>query len=106
MFRDVSFGQYYPTNSVVHRLDARVKLLLTILFVVGIFFIKTYFGFMLTFALLLTVILFARLPMMSVLKSVKGILFIVVFAAVLNLFLIKGGDVLVHWSIFTITKTG
>ncbi|MEG1528870.1 MAG: energy-coupling factor transporter transmembrane component T [Clostridia bacterium] len=106
MFRDVSFGQYYPTNSVVHRLDARVKLLLTILFVVGIFFIKTYFGFMLTIALLLTVILFARLPMMSVLKSVKGILFIVVFAAVLNLFLIKGGDVLVHWSIFTITKTG
>ena len=41
MFRDIAFGQYYPTNSLVHKLDARVKLLLTILFVVVIFFIKS-----------------------------------------------------------------
>ena len=41
MFRDVSFGQYYPTNSVVHRLDARVKLVLTLMYVIGIFFVKS-----------------------------------------------------------------
>ena len=40
MFKDVAFGQYYPSNSPVHRLDARVKLLLTLLFVISIFFIK------------------------------------------------------------------
>ena len=68
MFKDVTFGQYYPINSPVHRLDARVKLLLTILFVVSIFFIKSYFGFMLTAAVLIIVILVARLPIMSVLK--------------------------------------
>lgn len=106
MFRDVSFGQYYPVDSPIHRLDARVKLLLTILFVVAIFFIKTYFGFMLTTALLLVIILLARLPMASVLKSVRGILFIVLFTAILNLFLIKDGKVLAHWEIFTITKVG
>lgn len=106
MFKDVAFGQYYPVDSPVHRLDARVKLLLTILFVIGIFFIKSYFGFMLTTALLLVIIVLARLPMMSVLKSVRGILFIVLFTAILNLLLIKDGEVLAHWEIFTITKNG
>jgi len=106
MFKDVAFGQYYPSNSPVHRLDARVKLLFTLLFVISIFFIKTYFGFMLTLAVLLIVILLARLPIMSVLKSVRGILFIVVFTAVINLFFIKEGEVLVHSGIIMITKTG
>ena len=106
MFKDISFGQYYPTNSLVHSLDARVKLLLTILFVVVIFFIKSYFGFMLTAFVLVVIILTARLPMASVLKSIRGILFIVVFTAILNLFFIKQGEVLVSWKIFTITKTG
>lgn len=106
MFKDVAFGQYYPTNSVVHRLDSRVKIFLTLLYVVGIFFVKSYFGFMLTTAMLIGIILIAKLPMASVLKSVKGVLFIVFFTAILNLFLIKDGEVLVHWQIFTITKNG
>ena len=70
MFKDVAFGQFYPINSPIHRMDARVKLLLTLLFVVGIFFIKSYFGFVLTAVLLLTIILVAKLPMMSALKPV------------------------------------
>ena len=106
MFKDVAFGQYYPSDSVVHRLDARVKLLLTLLFVIAIFFINSYFGFMLTLAVLLIVILFAKLPIISVLKSVRGILFIVLFTAVINLFFIKDGEVLVQSGIITITKTG
>lgn len=106
MFKDVAFGQYYPSDSVVHRLDARVKLLLTLLFVIAIFFINSYFGFMLTLVVLLIVILFAKLPIISVLKSVRGILFIVLFTAVINLFFIKDGEVLVQSGIITITKTG
>lgn len=93
MFKDVSFGQYYPTNSPVHRLDARVKLLLTLMYVIGIFFVKSYFGFMLTAVVLIAIIMLAKLPMASVLKSVKGVLFIVLFTAILNLFLIKDGEV-------------
>lgn len=106
MFKDIVFGQYYPANSPVHRLDARVKLLLTLLFVVAIFFINTYFGFMLTLAVLVTVIAVARLPLMSVLRSVRGILFIVLFTAVINLFFIRDGEVLVQSGSLIITKTG
>ncbi len=106
MFKDVTFGQYYPADSIVHKLDARVKLLLTLLYVVGIFFVKSYFGFMLTAVLLVAIVLVAKLPMASVLKSVRGILLLVLITALINLFMIKDGEVLVQWKIFVITKTG
>ena len=107
MFKDVAFGQFYPINSPIHRMDARVKLLLTLLFVVGIFFIKSYFGFILTAVLLLTIILVAKLPMMSVLKSVRGVLLILVFTALINLFLggENGSEVLWQWNVLTITES-
>ena len=107
MFKDVAFGQYYPANSPIHRMDARVKLLLTILFVVSIFFIKSYFGFMLTAVLLAVVILIARLPMMSVLKSIRGVLFVMMLTALINLFLggENGSEILWQWKFLTITET-
>lgn len=107
MFKDVAFGQYYPANSPIHRMDARVKLLLTLLFIVGIFFIKSYFGFMLTAVLLLAVILIARLPMVSVLKSIRGVLLVVLFTALINLFLggENGSEVYWQWKFLTITET-
>ena len=107
MFKDVAFGQYYPANSPIHRMDARVKLLLTILFVVSIFFIKSYFGFMLTAVLLVAVILIARLPMMSVLKSIRGVLFVMMLTALINLFLggENGSEILWQWKFLTITET-
>lgn len=106
MFKDIAFGQYYPTDSVVHRMDPRMKLFLTVLFVVAIFFVNTYFGFMLTAAVLLFIILLAKLPMLSVLKSVRAIIFIVIFAAVINLFMISDGEVLWSWRALQITDQG
>lgn len=106
MFKDIAFGQYYPTDSVVHRMDPRMKLFLTVLFVVAIFFVNTYFGFMMTAAVLLFIILLAKLPMLSVLKSVRAIIFIVIFAAVINLFMISDGEVLWSWRALQITDQG
>ncbi len=108
MFRDISFGQYYPADSPVHRLDARVKLLLTLLFVVAIFFVNSYFGFLLTAVVLVLIVLIAKLPMMSVLKSVRGILFIVLFTAVINLFFGSRDGSEILWSawVLKITKSG
>lgn len=106
MFKDIAFGQYYPIDSVVHRMDPRMKLFLTVLFVVAIFFVNTYFGFMMTAAVLLFIILLAKLPMLSVLKSVRAIIFIVIFAAVINLFMISDGEVLWSWRALQITDQG
>ena len=88
MFKDISFGQYYPADSVIHRLDPRIKMLLTVLFIVGIFFVDSYFGFMVTAVLLLVVLLLCSMPMMSVLQLGRAILFIVIFAGVIHLFFI------------------
>ena len=92
MLRDVTFGQYYPAESFVHRLDARIKLVLTLLFMVGIFFVVSFMGFAFITVFLLTVIFVSRVPLRSVLKSIKGIIFLLLLTAILNVFFTKGDD--------------
>lgn len=106
MFRDVTFGQYYPKNSFVHNMDARIKLVLCLLFMVGIFFVQSYVGFALVTVFLMVVILAAKVPLKSILKSVKGIVVLLILTAMLNIFFTKSGNVLVSWWIFTITDEG
>ena len=106
MFRDVTFGQYYPKNSFVHNMDARIKLLLCLLFMVGIFFVQSYVGFALVTVFLLAVIISAKVPLKSILKSIKGIMVLLILTALLNVFFTKSGNVLVNWWIFTITDEG
>ena len=106
MFRDVTFGQYYPKNSFVHNMDARIKLVLCLLFMVGIFFVQSYVGFALVTVFLMVVILASKVPLKSILKSVKGIVVLLILTAMLNIFFTKSGNVLVSWWIFTITDDG
>lgn len=86
MFKDISFGQYYPTNSIIHKLDPRAKIVMNLLLVVSVFLINSYFGFIVASALILSIILLAKLPIISVLKSLRGILFIIFFTSILNIF--------------------
>lgn len=106
MFRDVTFGQYYPKNSFVHNMDARIKLVLCLLFMVGIFFVQSYVGFALVTVFLMVVIIASKVPLKSILKSVKGIVVLLILTAMLNIFFTKSGNVLVSWWIFTITDDG
>lgn len=103
MLNNVTFGQLYPVKSFVHKMDARVKLLLTILFIVAIMFIQSYFGYVLTACVVLMVIITAKIPLRAAIKTVKPMIFIVLLTAILNLFLNKDGKVLCSWWIFTIT---
>ena len=86
MLSDVTFGQYYPASSFVHKMDARVKLLLLIAYVVLIFVVKNFYGFILACAFFLLATFFSKVPISSVLKSVKAIIFIVMITVILNLF--------------------
>ena len=92
MLRDVTFGQYYPANSFVHKMDARVKLVLSLLFMVGIFFVESFAVFGLITVYLLVVILISRVPLKSVLKSIKGIIVLLLLTAILNVFFTKGSS--------------
>lgn len=104
--KDLTFGQYYPSDSVVHRMDARVKILLMILYIAAIFFISSYFGYAVTLIFILAFSLVSKVPITKILKSVKRITVILVITALLNLFFVKTGKIIANWWIFTITDYG
>ncbi|MDD7289705.1 MAG: energy-coupling factor transporter transmembrane component T [Clostridiales bacterium] len=103
--KDITLGQYFPGNSLIHRLDPRSKLIFTVLFIVAIFLCKHLVSYGLVLAVLLILIGISRIQPKAYLKGLKPILFIVVFAAILNLFYTPGMPL---WSfgIFTITQEG
>lgn len=106
MLNDVTFGQYYPAQSFIHRLDPRIKILALIGFIVLLFVANNFYS-LLTVALLVAVtVAFSRVPLKSVLRSVKGIIFILIFTAVLNLFFQRGEKLLVEWWIIRIYLEG
>ena len=103
MLRDAAFGQYYPARSFVHSMDPRAKILLTILYLVAVFLASSYTAFAAVILFLGLAILFSGVKLKSVLKSVKPILFLIVFTTIINLFFVREGTVLFEWWIFRLT---
>lgn len=107
MIKDVAFGQYYPTNSVVHRLDPRIKLLIMIAYVVLIFFVKSYIGYLMFAILVFTTAGIAKIPFKSLLRSIKAVLFLVIFVTLINVFFYKGtGEPLWKWWVLAVYTDG
>lgn len=106
MFRDVTFGQYYFADSFVHHMDARIKLLLCLTFMVAIFFVTSFAVFGLIVLFLLLTIAVAKVPLDSILRSIKGIFVLLLFTAILNLFFTKRGTLLWSWWILEIYDGG
>ncbi|MBQ9989275.1 MAG: energy-coupling factor transporter transmembrane protein EcfT [Clostridia bacterium] len=106
MFKNITLGQYYPTDSVLHRMDPRFKILVAISFIVLAFLVNTLWGYAMLFALLITAIALSRVPVRVVIRGLRPLMFIIIFTFVLNVFLTRGGAVLWHWWIFTVTETG
>lgn len=105
MLKDITLGQYFIGNSVIHRIDPRMKILLTIAFIVMLFVIKNYLGFLVGILFVLFVIFASKIPLKLVLKSVKPIIPIIIFTSILNLFLVDG-QVLFEYGFIKITKEG
>ena len=106
MLNDVTFGQYYPAQSFVHRLDPRLKLLVLIAYIVALFVSKTFYGLALCALFAAVAVVAAKVPLGSVLRSVKGIIFLLAFTSVLNLFFHGGERLLVQWGIIHIYLEG
>ncbi len=102
--REVSFGQYYPSTSFVHKCDPRAKILFLIVYIVAIFISKSFYALGACAALFLLATLFSGVPFRALLRSVKGILFLLLFMTVLNLFFYEGETVLWQWWIIRITE--
>lgn len=104
--REVSIGQYYPAESFTHKLDARIKLLLTIAFIVMVFLVQSLYAYIAVAAFILIATLVSKIPILKVLKSVKAIIFIVIVMAIINLFTNREGTVLWSWWKVVITVEG
>ena len=104
--RDVGFGQYYPSHSFVHKMDARIKILLVIAYIVAVFLVKPfhYLGFLASAVFVVAVIIIAKVPFGKVLKSIKTIMFFIIFSAILQLLFNTSGTPL--WEGGFITDQG
>lgn len=104
--REISLGQYYPASSPIHSLDPRTKLIITIAYIVMIFFIETFIGFGIVALCLLATILMSKIPLLKILKSLKIVIFLVVFTVLMTLFFYGGdkSEIVLDWWIFTFYK--
>ncbi len=105
MLRDITLGQYYQTESVIHKLDPRVKLIGTIVFIVSLFLYDNMLGYVCAAAFLFLVIKTSKVPFKFMVKGMKAILFLLLLTVVFNLFLTPGEALFTVWKI-TITKEG
>lgn len=105
MLKDITLGQYFPGNSLAHKLDPRTKILLTVLYIVVLFCARWFVSYALVAALLITGIKVSGVAPKALVRGLKPILFIICFTAVLNLFYTPGEELVRFW-IFKITREG
>lgn len=104
--KDITLGQYFPGHSFVHKLDPRTKLLAVVLYIVALFLAKSFLTYGIMFLLLAVSIAISKVPLKSIVRGLKPVVFIVVFTAILNLFYTPGDHVLVKIWILTIKLEG
>ncbi len=106
LFNDLTLGQYYPAPSPLHRLDARTKLVGTIVFMVGLFTVKNTAGYIFVTLFTLALLVLSRVPFRLVLKSLRPLKFILIFTLIINLFMTSGEVVLTTLGPLRITEEG
>lgn len=106
MLRDITIGQYYPADSVIHKLDPRVKLMAALIYIISLFTFRGAAGFILVSIFLIFMIRLSKVPLSYMVKGLKAIVILMVITAAFNLFLTPGETVLVRFWIFTVTLEG
>ena len=104
MIRDITIGQYYPADSLLHRLDPRVKFAGTVVYIVSLFFCRSW-GYLAAALFLMCMIVLSKVPFKFMIRGLRAILFILLFTMVLNIFLTPG-TILWQWKVFKITEEG
>jgi energy-coupling factor transport system permease protein len=105
MLKDITLGQYYQTESCIHRLDPRVKLVTTLCYIISLFLVDNAAGYVLAGLFLLMIIRLSNVPVKFMARGMKSIVFLLLMAVVFNLFLTQGTVVFSVWKL-TVTKEG
>ena len=106
MLKDITLGQYFPGDTIVHRLDPRTKILVVIIFIVTLFLAVDWISYAVMFLITAMCIKLSSIRLKSLMKGLKPLVFIILLTGILNLFYTKEGTVLFDWWIFTVTTGG
>ena len=106
MVRDMTIGQFYNTDSIIHRLDSRVKIIFTLIYVMTLFFARNPVLYLAAFLVLAGYIKLSHVPLKFIMKGLKALGMIILFTVVINLFTVKGVKVLFEWHFIQITEAG
>ena len=106
MLKDITLGQFFPGNTVVHKLDPRVKLVLTLVYITALFMAKGLFAYVLMLAVLLTCLFLSKIKPKAAVRGLRPVIIIIVITAVLNIFFIRGETILFEFKFIVITKEG
>lgn len=105
MLKDITLGQYFPGDTIVHRLDPRTKLIWVVLYIVALFCAKSYISYALVAVVLALILCLSHIRLGVIVKGLKPLLIIIILTGLLNLFYTEGTPLVSFW-IFTITKEG
>lgn len=105
MIRDITLGQYFPQESPIHRLDARIKIIGTFVYLISLFLVRSFWGFFAAAACLGLCIALSKVPLKFMLRGLKPLLFIIIFTFIINLFMTRG-TVLWQLGFFKVTREG
>ena len=106
MIKDITIGQYIPGNSFIHKMDPRFKIIISILFIVDLFLVNDFKGYLYIFIFILATILISKLSVKYIYNGLKPILILLLITAVLNIFMTSGKELIYHWGIISIYKEG
>ncbi|APQ71488.1 transporter [Clostridium botulinum] len=106
MIKDITIGQYIPGDSFVHKLDPRVKIIISLIYIIDLFIVNNFKGYIFIVLFTLAAILISQIKFKYIYKGLKPILILVIITAVLNLFLTPGDTLLFKWKFITIYKEG
>ncbi len=104
--KDITLGQYFPGTSLIHKLDPRTKILAVVLYIVALFLAKSFVTYLIMFGVLAVAVAVSKVPMRSLVRGMKPVVFILVFTAVINVFYTPGDHVLVKVWVLTVTMEG
>ncbi len=105
MLKDITIGQYFPGDTIIHRLDPRIKIIIISLFIASLFFINSFIPYIFILGFILSVVRISKVPLKFILKGIKPLLFIILITFTINVFMTKG-EVLFEIGPLTVTKEG
>ncbi|MCK9445082.1 MAG: energy-coupling factor transporter transmembrane protein EcfT [Tissierellaceae bacterium] len=105
MLKDITIGQYFPGNTLIHKLDPRIKIIIISLFIFSLFFIKSFIPYIFILGFILMVVKISKVPLKFILKGIRPLLFIILITFFINIFMTRG-EVLFELGPLTVTKEG